>query len=149
MSRGRLAPLLRSKAVPSSLALSSAQLSLSFHLTLATAQLAGATQQSHKRSTMATSLSDQSRRLVSHSIQAHPLRTLTLNSLWMSGQFADLTLVFNDNTALAVHKFVVCRCDFFRACCSGGFKVSRHGLRLPTKPDIRMIGSKRQHHLVP
>jgi len=51
------------------------------------------------------------------------LTMLTVRSLWQNNDSTDLTLRFRDSSELKVHKLVVCRNDFFRAACSGSFKV--------------------------
>jgi len=46
-----------------------------------------------------------------------------MTSLWQKPELADITLRFCDSSELMIHKVVVCQCDFFRAACSGDFKV--------------------------
>jgi len=48
---------------------------------------------------------------------------LTVRSLWQKPDFTDLTLRLSDSSEFKVHKVVVCQCEFFRAACSGDFKV--------------------------
>jgi len=74
------------------------------------------------------------------------------HSLFKSGLFADLTLILQQEEKLNVHKFIVCRCDFFKADCQGNFKVGGHGLRLrfdESKVDILAPGSTRECHSIP
>lgn len=46
------------------------------------------------------------------------------NSLYETSKYSDLTVTLADGEVLKLHKNIVCKSDFFRAACDGGFRVS-------------------------
>lgn len=97
---------------------------------------------------MDSTFREHSQRFVTYSKDALK-HIVTTYSLFNSGLFADLTLLLSDTTEMKVHKFVVCRCDFFKAACSGNLKVRVVGSRYKIEVDILTIGSTRESHWIP